>query len=60
MLNNSYCRSDTIFPLIKEGPGLYHYEGSLTTPDCKELVQWLVFDKPLQVNKNGLVSALNI
>ena len=35
---------------------LYHYGGSLTTPDCKEYVQWLVLDEPLKISKNGLVS----
>lgn len=36
--------------------GLYNYEGSLTTPGCAEIVQWVILDKPLYVRKNGLVS----
>ena len=36
--------------------GMFHYEGSLTTPGCAEIVQWIVFDKPLYVRQNGLVS----
>ena len=35
--------------------GLYHYEGSLTTPGCAEIVQWVILDKPLYVRKNGHV-----
>ena len=53
-----FCRSDSILPFKKERTGLYHYAGSLTTPDCHEYVQWLVFDKPLKISKNGLVSIL--
>ena len=36
--------------------GFYHYEGSLTTPDCQEIVQWIVMDRPLYVRRWGLVS----
>ena len=36
--------------------GIFHYEGSLTTPGCAEIVQWIVLDKPLYVKRNGLVS----
>jgi len=38
--------------------GLYHYEGSLTTPSCDEVVQWIILDKPLHVKQNGLLQAL--
>ena len=43
-------------PSISDLTGLYHYEGSLTTPGCNEIVQWLVLDKPLPIRENGLVS----
>ena len=39
--------------------GMFHYEGSLTTPGCNEIVQWIVMDKPLLIRKNGLVSCHN-
>ena len=44
------------FTFYSDLTGLYHYKGSLTTPGCNEIVQWLVMDKPLFLRKNGLVS----
>jgi len=43
---------------ISDLTGLYHYEGSLTTPGCNEIVQWLVLDKPLLIRRDGLLPAL--
>ena len=36
---------------------MYHYEGSLTSPGCNEIVQWIVMDEPLYVLRRSLVSA---
>ena len=41
---------------LYSNPGIYHYSGGLTTPTCNEYVQWLVYDTPLQISKDGLVS----
>ena len=35
---------------------MFHYEGSLTTPGCAEIVQWIVMDTPMYIRSNGLVS----
>jgi len=45
---------------IGELTGFYHYAGSLTTPGCNEVVQWIVYDKPLYVQRNGLLAALRM
>ena len=38
--------------LLSDLTGMYHYTGSLTTPGCEEIVQWIILDTPLHVNKN--------
>ena len=31
--------------------GFYHYRGSLTIPECGEIVQWIIIDNPLIVKR---------
>lgn len=35
--------------LLPAGGSVYRYEGSLTTPPCSEIVDWTVYDKPVDV-----------
>ena len=44
---------------VRDLSGMFHYEGSLTTPGCAELVQWIVMDTPMQIRSKGLVSVLH-
>jgi len=30
---------------------LFHYEGSLTVPQCAEIVQWIVVDDPQPISE---------
>jgi carbonic anhydrase len=36
--------------LRKAGSEFYHYQGSLTTPPCSEVVEWVVMKKPLSIS----------
>lgn len=38
-----------INPTFASDFNYWHYEGSLTTPDCNEAVQWHVVERPLQI-----------
>lgn len=42
--------SFNVYDLIPAGTSFYHYDGSLTTPPCSEVVWWEVADKPLSVS----------
>jgi carbonic anhydrase len=42
--------ADRIFT-TRDSTGLFHYEGSLTTPPCSEGVQWFIRRTPTQLSK---------
>ena len=44
----SLCNSDLT--------GFYAYDGSLTYPECNEIVHWVVMENPLYLRTGGLVS----
>ena len=57
--------SQGINPTFKDAFNYWFYNGSLTTPDCNEVVTWIVAEKPLlvtndQVYENLLYIALVI
>ena len=37
--------------ILPSDPSYYHYFGSLTTPPCSEVVNWVVMKQPLRVTK---------
>ena len=39
-------------PSFKGDFNYWHYSGSLTTPDCKEAVRWIVAEKALQITND--------
>ena len=34
----------------------WFYNGSLTTPNCNEAVNWILAEKPLQITKEQVIS----
>ena len=42
---------EDLFPINRD---YYYYEGSLTTPNCTEIVQWFVFKNVIEVPRNYL------
>ena len=39
-----------------EGGGIYHYDGSLTTPPCSEGVKWYIKKTPAQLSKDQIAA----
>lgn len=40
--------------------GVYHYQGSLTTPPCTEVVNWFVYKTPLPMSKKQVKDLAHI
>ncbi len=58
----SYKSDETIElrKLLPENLAYYHYDGSLTTPPCSEIVDWYVLKTPLTASQEQLHKMLNI
>lgn len=44
--------NDYVFP--SDAPGVYHYDGSLTTPPCSEGVKWYIRITPIQLSEKQI------
>ena len=42
--------------LLPDRQSYYTYDGSLTTPPCREIVRWIVMDHPIQISKGQLTT----
>lgn len=40
--------------LLPVNRSFYSYKGSLTTPPCSEIVNWVIFDEPIQVSRQQI------
>ncbi|MEM7273018.1 MAG: carbonic anhydrase family protein [Actinomycetota bacterium] len=40
--------------LLPEGTATYRYTGSLTTPPCSEIVDWYVYEQPIEMSEEQL------
>uniref|UniRef100_A0A8C0HJA7 Alpha-carbonic anhydrase domain-containing protein n=1 Tax=Buteo japonicus TaxID=224669 RepID=A0A8C0HJA7_9AVES len=47
----STFRLSTLLPRAGQLSGYYRYQGSLTTPDCSEVVVWTVFEEPVEIGR---------
>ncbi|XP_010170200.1 carbonic anhydrase 15-like, partial [Antrostomus carolinensis] len=47
-------RLSTLLPRTGRLSGYYRYQGSLTTPDCSEVVVWTIFEEPVEIGQEQL------
>ncbi|XP_071619443.1 carbonic anhydrase 15-like isoform X2 [Heliangelus exortis] len=50
----STFRLSTLLPHTSQLSGYYRYQGSLTTPDCSEVVIWTIFEEPVEIGQEQL------
>ncbi|NXI60214.1 CAH15 anhydrase, partial [Chloroceryle aenea] len=48
-------RLSTLLPPTRQLSGYYRYQGSLTTPDCSEVVIWTVFEEPVEIGREQVL-----
>jgi len=46
--------------LLSAGDSYFNYDGSLTTPPCSEIVEWIVMENPLEASQTQLDAFSNI
>ncbi|XP_019362462.1 PREDICTED: carbonic anhydrase 15-like [Gavialis gangeticus] len=52
-LSSTFCL-DNLLPDTAQLSKYYRYKGSLTTPDCSEVVIWTVFEEPILISQSQL------
>ncbi|KFO92080.1 Carbonic anhydrase 15, partial [Buceros rhinoceros silvestris] len=51
----STFRLSTLLPHASRLSGYYRYQGSLTTPDCSEVVVWTIFEEPVEIGQEQVL-----
>ncbi|XP_034112983.1 putative carbonic anhydrase 3 [Drosophila nasuta] len=54
LLRGNFCLRDFVKDVERDE--FFVYKGSLTTPPCREAVNWIVFTKPINVSENYIKS----
>ena len=52
----STFRLSNLLPRTSRLSGYYRYQGSLTTPDCSEVVVWTVFEEPVEIGQEQVLA----
>jgi len=55
-------RPNQIFPFLKDLDleSVHRYQGSLTTPPCNQIIEWIVVRKPLKIGRNQINDFRNL
>uniref|UniRef100_A0A8C8SWI5 Carbonic anhydrase n=1 Tax=Pelusios castaneus TaxID=367368 RepID=A0A8C8SWI5_9SAUR len=57
-LASTFCLNN-LLPKMALLSKYYRYQGSLTTPDCAEIVVWTVFEEPIPISQSQLKAFVN-
>ncbi|XP_005281124.2 carbonic anhydrase 15-like [Chrysemys picta bellii] len=57
-LASTFCLNN-LLPSMAKLSKYYRYQGSLTTPDCAEVVVWTLFEEPIPISQSQLNAFVN-
>ncbi|KAM9118165.1 carbonic anhydrase 15-like [Pangshura tecta] len=57
-LASTFCLNN-LLPSMAKLSKYYRYQGSLTTPDCAEVVVWTLFEEPIPISQSQLNTFVN-